>query len=348
MTAPRGIRNNNPGNLRHGQPWLGLADEQSDKDFCTFKEMRYGIRALIKLLLTYRTKYSLITVRGVINRWAPPSENDTSAYITAVARALNVGPDDELPLTRDTYLALAKAIAAHENGAADASRIPYNAWMEGLNLAFDVQTSPTVPTFPPAPAEPAKPPKEPIMGIPVALITAAAQALFPVVADMFKKHGGDTAERNAAIIEKAGPILVEAAKVATGEASIDGAVSAVLGSKEGQQAFRKQVEIQWFEIVEAGGGGIAGARQFNLAAAGTPFWMMPAFWVTALLLPLVYYTTYAVLSGAVDKGFSGELKAAIASAIISGVLGGVVGFWLGSSFTTSRSRGLGATPTQEP
>jgi hypothetical protein len=54
---------------------------------------------------------------------------------------------------------------------------------------------------------------------------------------------------------------------------------------------------------------------------------------------------YAVLTGA--EGFTNELRAAIASSVVTGVLGAVAGFWLGSSFTTSRSRGLGATPTTD-
>lgn len=52
MTA-RGIRNNNPGNLRHGEDWLGLAPVQDDQNFCTFTEMHFGVRALLKTLRTY-------------------------------------------------------------------------------------------------------------------------------------------------------------------------------------------------------------------------------------------------------------------------------------------------------
>ena len=186
---------------------------------------------------------------------------------------------------------------------------------------------------------------ESAMPIPAPLLIAGAQALLPFVADLFKAKGGATAERNAAIIEKAAPILVEAAKAATGQTSIEGAISAVAGSTVAQEQFRKQVESRWFEITEAGGGGIEGARTFNLQSAGTPFWMMPAFWISMSLLPLLYGTVYLVLTGA-DPSFSGELKAAISSAVVTGILGAIVGFWLGASFTTSRSRGLGATPTQ--
>jgi lysozyme len=219
-------------------------------------------------------------------------------------------------------------------------------FLQGMGAHFPVADLPPYPGAipPPIPTPDPLPPVEAPMPIPVPLITAAAQALLPFVADLFKKHGGDTAERNAAIIEKAGPILVEAAKVATGEKSIEGALSAVTDKPEAREAFRKQVEAQWFEIAEAGGGGIEGARKFNLEA-GKPFWMMPAFWVSMSLLPLLYGTVWAVLAGS-GEAFSGELKAAIASSVVTGILGSVVGFWLGSSFTTSKSRGLGASPTQ--
>ncbi len=55
----RGFRNNNPGNIRHGEPWLGLAEDQTDPDFCQFVSVEYGIRAMFRILETYREKYGL-------------------------------------------------------------------------------------------------------------------------------------------------------------------------------------------------------------------------------------------------------------------------------------------------
>ena len=59
----RGIRNNNPGNIRHGEKWEGLSDKQTDSSFCIFVSPEYGIRALAKVLLTYYKKYQLNTVK---------------------------------------------------------------------------------------------------------------------------------------------------------------------------------------------------------------------------------------------------------------------------------------------
>lgn len=80
----RGVRNNNPGNIRHGEEWLGLANEQTDSSFCQFVSVEYGIRAIFKILYTYENKYNLTTIRDIISRWAPPNENDTANYIKSV------------------------------------------------------------------------------------------------------------------------------------------------------------------------------------------------------------------------------------------------------------------------
>lgn len=116
MTA-RGIRNNNPGNIRHGDKWQGLAENQTDSSFCMFTSPEYGIRALAKVLLNYQNKYGLDTVRQIINRYAPENENDTGAYIDSVAGQLGILPDDKINLAdKVTLLILIKAIIRHENG----------------------------------------------------------------------------------------------------------------------------------------------------------------------------------------------------------------------------------------
>jgi len=117
MTS-RGIRNNNPGNIRHGEKWQGIADDQPDLEFVTFKNAPYGIRALAKVLITYQEKYELHSVSLILNRYAPPSENDTQAYIDAVCEETGFYPHQNIDLHQDFYLLpLVKAIIRHENGA---------------------------------------------------------------------------------------------------------------------------------------------------------------------------------------------------------------------------------------
>src|SRR5574337_876096 len=86
MTPSRGIRNNNPGNIRKSsEPWRGLAAAKDQKDpaFFTFETPEWGIRAMAVILRTYQTKYGLRTIRAIIGRWAPSAENDTDAYVDA-------------------------------------------------------------------------------------------------------------------------------------------------------------------------------------------------------------------------------------------------------------------------
>lgn len=141
----RGLRNNNPGNIRWGDNWQGLyvPSVRTDRDFCQFVDIKYGIRALLIILFNYKNKAGIRgvggpgidTIREIIMRWAPPVENDTDAYIASVAKA--VGVSDTTPI--DLYniniaRSLIKAIIKHENGSQ-----PYaDAQLDvGIRLAYD-------------------------------------------------------------------------------------------------------------------------------------------------------------------------------------------------------------------
>ena len=116
---PRGIRNNNPGNIRWGDNWKGLKKDGKTQDpfFCVFTSPVYGIRALAKLLQNYQKLYGLDTVRKVIYRFAPPNENQTQAYVQSVAQQLGIAPDSKLDLSETgTLVVLIKAIIRHEDG----------------------------------------------------------------------------------------------------------------------------------------------------------------------------------------------------------------------------------------
>ena len=113
----RGIRNNNPGNIRHGDKWQGLAEVQTDKAFCVFKSPEWGIRALVKILRNYQTKHGLKTVESIINRFAPEVENNTTSYILSVCQVLDVKPRDVIDVREPGIMInLLKAIIRHENG----------------------------------------------------------------------------------------------------------------------------------------------------------------------------------------------------------------------------------------
>jgi lysozyme len=205
------------------------------------------------------------------------------------------------------------------------------------------QPAPVIPDPAPVVADPVQPekPRKRFMAPVLAALLPSLVSLIPELAKLF--GGGPKTQQNIALAEKVANIVVSA----TNAPNLQGAVELMQTDPQVLSVAKKAVQEVWFELAEAGGGGIEGARSYNLkfAESGFPFWKMPAFWITVLLLPLLYGTVYLVLTGAADS-FSGELRAAIASSVVTGVLGGAIGFWLGSSFTTSKSRGLGAEPTQ--
>lgn len=117
MSLPRGIRNNNPGNIRITNiNWQGevVGDDQA---FETFSTPQHGVRAMMKCLQTYERKYGPQTIETLIDRWAPPVENDTGAYVSHVARYCGVSKD-AIFSTRNKaeMIQLCKAITLHENG----------------------------------------------------------------------------------------------------------------------------------------------------------------------------------------------------------------------------------------
>lgn len=83
----RGIRNNNPLNIRRGSLWKGMCLIQRDKQFVQFKDMVHGVRAALYLLSVYRSKYGITNIEDIITRWAPPSDgNNTKRYISIVKK----------------------------------------------------------------------------------------------------------------------------------------------------------------------------------------------------------------------------------------------------------------------
>ena len=120
MSVARGIRNNNPGNIDYNpvNNWQGQlkVDKTIEPRFCRFDTPENGIRALGKLLQTYQRKHGLKTVRAIINRWAPSSENDTKAYVHSVEFYTGTKEGTEINLKdQKTLKGMIKAIIRHEN-----------------------------------------------------------------------------------------------------------------------------------------------------------------------------------------------------------------------------------------
>lgn len=93
---PRGIRNNNPLNIRIGNTWLGEVKDPTDPEFEQFIGMIYGVRAGFVLLRRYIRHYKRTTLTAIISSWAPSSENDTLKYIDTVAKMVGISPTQEI------------------------------------------------------------------------------------------------------------------------------------------------------------------------------------------------------------------------------------------------------------
>ena len=142
-STSRGYRNRNPGNidfLPPGRAWNGQVGIEPAPGnggrarFAVFDSHENGIRALAKQLIKYQTAYKLFTVAGMIDRWAPPSDNNvTSVYVADVAKAVGVGPHDAIDATQYRVLRpMVEAVIRKELGG-----FPYNAATidEGLRRA---------------------------------------------------------------------------------------------------------------------------------------------------------------------------------------------------------------------
>lgn len=141
--STRGIRNNNPANIRRGGNWIGLAARQTDSAFCQFRSMVWGVRALLVTLRTYVVKHKRRTIPQVIERWAPPQDgNDTKRYIQFVEdavkeidapiklslQAIDFRPEYQHP--KSLLYLIAKAMCKMESGY----NLEYDVYINAIHL----------------------------------------------------------------------------------------------------------------------------------------------------------------------------------------------------------------------
>lgn len=127
----RGVRNNNPLNIRKGNDWFGEMAKNTDGEFEQFTDMLFGLRAAFILLRRYINGYGLTTVEKIISRWAPSSENKTEKYIRRVCnimwipRNVHISFEDKFVMIKLVY-----AMAIVESGI----EIPF----EKIELAYSM------------------------------------------------------------------------------------------------------------------------------------------------------------------------------------------------------------------
>lgn len=113
----RGLRNRNPGNIRHSTTQYMGEVPSNDTAFKSFETMAWGYRAMFVLLYTYQRRYGLNTVETLLARYAPANENNTAAYVASVVKQSGVAPDELVnTLQGDTMIPIVAAMSRVENG----------------------------------------------------------------------------------------------------------------------------------------------------------------------------------------------------------------------------------------
>ncbi|HMN55644.1 MAG TPA: glycoside hydrolase family 104 protein [Ottowia sp.] len=187
----------------------------------------------------------------------------------------------------------------------------------------------TPPATPPA----AAPTTKARFSVPPFLL-AALPALIEAIPKLGKLFGSgsDVQQRNLAAVQT----VAEIVQGATGARNIQEAVEAMQADAGALQAATRAVEAQWFEISEAGGGGIAGAREADAAfASKSRLRDSPAFWALLCLLPLAYMIVGSIVGLWGGAVWSDEVRAAIATAAISLIVGGAAGYYWGGTTTAN-------------
>jgi muramidase (phage lysozyme) len=217
--------------------------------------------------------------------------------------------------------------------------------LNGGDIGPGLPTAPaSAPAAPATPAAPAVGRPKPAGGTAAALaaltptkekavmapfIPLAFSAIVEAVPALIRLFGSsEVSERNASAVE----LVVNAAKEATGSKNEQELIETLRTADPTTiAAVNDAVKGIWYEIANDTSG-IQGAREAN--AASHEFWKQPAFYVTVMLLPLVYMVVWFVMNS--ESHFSDEVKAMVVAAIISGLLSGITGYWLGTSFSSSR------------
>lgn len=124
-TTPRGIRNNNPLNIRIGNTWLGERNNPTDDAFEEFVAIEYGYRAAFCILRRYIKRYHKNTITAIVSTWAPASENNTQRYIDFVADKMQISPSDIIDYSdKVTMIRLVAAMQLMECGVpADMAKV---------------------------------------------------------------------------------------------------------------------------------------------------------------------------------------------------------------------------------
>jgi hypothetical protein len=132
----RGLKNNNPGNLRiGGSDWIGKIPiyQNTDGEFEQFESLMWGIRAAMVNLRNAYFRVGFQTIEKILYKWAPPHENDTEGYIISIERCTRWDRNDLIQWNMDNIVILLKCMFDIENGINVSAYIPTSIYAEAWN-----------------------------------------------------------------------------------------------------------------------------------------------------------------------------------------------------------------------
>jgi len=124
ITYPRGIRNNNPGNVIVTKPvdlWKEQVPYEFNNDigkkFHQFKTFEHGLRAMVMTLYNGYFSKGLNTTAKIINKYAPKHENNVNAYVDAIYKFSGISKTQVMKFDKNTIFKLVRAMIQQENGS---------------------------------------------------------------------------------------------------------------------------------------------------------------------------------------------------------------------------------------
>lgn len=171
----------------------------------------------------------------------------------------------------------------------------------------------------------------PIAPIIAALLPSIIEAI-PKLGKVFGS-GSEVSERNI----KAAELVAETVKTATGALNLQDAAEKLKTNPEAVRVAAKAVDGIWYELTEAGGGGVDGARKADAAVSGGDIKRSPSFWVFIVLIPLVYLLVLSLIGLIGTATWSDDVRAGLAGSLISAIIGAACGYYFGQTTTRNRS-----------
>ncbi len=178
---------------------------------------------------------------------------------------------------------------------------------------------------------PPQPPEKPMAPFLLAALPSIIEAI-PKLGRLFGS-GSTVSERNL----KAAELVAATVTTAVGASNEQEAVAKLKADPAAVAAATRAVEAIWYELAEAGGGGIDGARKASLAYSmpdGPRFWLNPSFWISMILIAMPMMLLVDVLF-VHPESYVGELRTQIVTGVLM-VIGMVGGYWIGTSISSAR------------